>query len=77
MPQILFHGWQVGYRKVTSTKLFQHYFHVSLKQAHEKTQALLAEQVLILSVETAEEAEEIIAQFRAIGTLCRLVGPAG
>lgn len=77
MPQILFYGWQVGYRKVTSTKLFQHYFHVSLQQAYAYTNALLAEQSFRLPVKTTEEAEEVIAQFRAIGLLCLLVEPAG
>ncbi|MBO3273225.1 hypothetical protein [Hymenobacter defluvii] len=76
MPQILFYGWQVGYRKVSSTKLFQRYFHASLKQAFGYTNTVLAKQSFILPVETAEEAAEVLAHFQAIGTLCRLVEPA-
>jgi hypothetical protein len=75
MYQILFYGWQVGYRKVAATKLFQLHFLLSLQQAHEKTHQLLDDQSFILSVETLEQAAQVVTQFTQIGALCRLLEP--
>ncbi|GAB3777266.1 hypothetical protein GCM10028818_24140 [Spirosoma horti] len=76
MRYIEFYGWQYGYRKISSTKLFQEHFEMGLKEAHERTHILLDEQPFVLAVENDEKASEIISQFTEIGAFCRSVDPA-
>ncbi|SFF30741.1 hypothetical protein [Spirosoma endophyticum] len=73
MRYIEFYGWQYGYRKISSTKLFAEHFGMGLKDAHDRTHILLDEQSFVLPVESLEKATEVINQFTAIGALCRLV----
>lgn len=73
MQYIEFYDWQYGYRKISSTKLFQEHFGMGLKEAHERTHILLDKQSFILPVESEEKANEVIRQFTEIGAVCRLV----
>lgn len=76
MQYVEFYGWQYGYRKISSTKLFQEHFGMGLKEAHEQTNILLDKQPFMLPVESVEKANGIINQFTEIGALFRLVNPA-
>jgi ribosomal protein L7/L12 len=73
MRYVEFYDWQYGYRKISSTKLFQEHFGMGLKEANERTNTLLDKQSFILRVESVEKADEVIKQFTEIGALCRLV----
>lgn len=75
MQRIEFYGWQYGYRKVASMKLFEEHFGIGLLDAQQKAHILLEKQSFTLSVESREKANEVIRQFTQIGTLCRLVEP--
>ncbi len=75
MYYVEFYNWQHGYRKVESTKLFQEYFGIGLKEAHQRTNTLLDKQPFVLSVESAEKADEVVKRFTEIGALCRLTDP--
>ncbi|GAB3789950.1 hypothetical protein GCM10028818_59320 [Spirosoma horti] len=76
MWYVEFYDWQYGYRKISSTKLFQKHFGMGLKEANERTITLLDKQSFVLPIESTEIADEVIKQFTDIGALCRLVEPA-
>ncbi|GAB3804832.1 hypothetical protein GCM10028819_36960 [Spirosoma humi] len=73
MSYVLFYGWQVGYRKITSVQLFQDYFHLTMLDAYDRTHALLSGETFSLPLDDTHRVDEVISQFRKIGALCRPV----
>jgi len=71
MSYVLFYGWQVGYRKLTSVQLFQDIFQLTVIDAYDRAHAILCGEVFSLPLGDTQRAEDVISQFRAIGALCR------
>ncbi|MGI4738091.1 MAG: hypothetical protein ACRYG7_23225 [Janthinobacterium lividum] len=71
MRKITFFGWHVGMRKIPFTHLLQVEVGVGLKEAHEATMRVLAEQPVTLEVPD-ELAARLLAQAEALGVKCRL-----
>ncbi|RYZ87514.1 MAG: hypothetical protein EOO68_27565 [Moraxellaceae bacterium] len=45
MSYILFYGWQVGYRKITSVQLFKDIFQLTMVDAYDRTHSLLSGEI--------------------------------
>lgn len=73
MSYVLFYGWQVGYRKITSVQLFQDYFQLTVFDAYDRTHSLLSGETFSLPLDDTHSVDEVISQFREIGALCRPV----
>lgn len=72
MIRMVFDGWEDGFSKMSSTKLFQEYFGLGLKQAKGKTDDLLDGKSFGLSVEYLEDPRSALNAFLQIGALCHL-----
>lgn len=68
---VTFYGWQVGMRKIPFTQFLQAEAGTGLKEAHEATKQVLAEQPVTLAV-PEEVAARLLAQAAALGVKCRL-----
>lgn len=71
MRYVLFYGWQVGYRKITSVQLFQDFFQLTVFDAYDRTHSLLSGETFSLPLDDTHSVDDVINQFREIGALCR------
>lgn len=73
MAKVLFKGWNYGLKKIPLTKLFQQKAGLSLKNAKNKTDALLDGKTFIVEIESVEQAEELVRGATAIGAVCEII----
>ena len=71
MSHVLFYGWQLGYRKLTSVQLFQDFFQLKVFDAYDRAHSLLCGETFSLPLDDIHSVDDVISQFRAIGALCR------
>jgi hypothetical protein len=74
MQKVTFYGWHVGMRKIPFTQFLQAEAGVGLKEAHEATMRVLAEQLVTLEVPD-ELTARLLAQAEALGVKCRWEPP--
>ncbi len=70
MTGMVFDGRGKGFLKVSSTKSFQEYFGLSLKQAKEKTDNLAEGKAFTLPVDNLEDSPSTLEAFLQIGAHC-------
>ena len=73
MTKVLFKGWIYGLKKISLTKLFQQKARLSLKEAKEKTDALLDGETFFTETEDISQAEELAKEAMAIGAICEII----
>jgi ribosomal protein L7/L12 len=72
MAKVLFKGSNYGLQKISLTKLFQQKAGLRLKEAKQRTDALLDGETFIIETESFEQAEELIKEATAIGAVCEI-----
>lgn len=71
MSYVLFYGWQIGYRKITSVQLFKDFFQLTVLDAYERSHSLLCGETFSPPLDDTHSVDDVISQFREIGALCR------
>ncbi len=73
MAKVLFKGWRYGLEKISLTKLFQKRVNLSLREAKDRTDALLNDKTFVIETENSEQAKELVEEATAIGAVCEII----
>ncbi len=72
MPNALFYGWRKGILLISLNQLLRKYSLLTLTQAKQKLDDLLAGKPFTLYVSDAIEAADFVARASELGALCRI-----
>ena len=65
-------SWEPGFNKVSLTKLIREYCVLSLKEAKEKTDALLDHKIVTLEIIESKVATDFVREATKLGVNCEL-----
>ena len=69
MAGVTITGWRSGLQKITMTKLIREYTGLSLRDSKACTDGVLAGEIIVLTLETQERAEQLAARLQSIGAV--------